>query len=1042
MEWSGVETRRGVRSWRSLRELFALILAVAGVSVTVTYHISRHLISPPPDSAALSIHLDGQLRIYRDRRGLEGLDIEPPDSAMLATGSVTSRTETVERSLRQMKDFPFGNSTHRPQIVLLCVPPNISESVLYIHNRIFENTQVQIKLAFTNSSMCTAEVMQYSWSVLLCMACPESITQSYCHNKKCDTSFPFQRIGIIPQLHTAFKNKESLCTISSLSQYEQAVRATCYVLPRQYDAFMSQLDRSGRTEVWVMKPLLPGDKLHTINPQRNMDLDKIEKMNSESVLLQRHHSSPLLLFGMPFNIIVYVLITSTSPLRAYMHEHGYVQFRYDYQQNFKKIAGRVWTLEKLWIHLSESYSDTAISTAKTDILSILAKTLIASSTSEENWPGSFQLIAFEVIFNTTLHPLLVDVDLSPNVFFPGQRLETTSSIVLADTIHILLGSTPKDLIRAVTKDVSRALHELRNDIEIYPDCHHNEKLCLNEQDISFIIDSRKESLKRGSYLQLYPSSNGARYNSIMKTLYNHLDSSTSNQHYNMNHTLELHQILTKIENIYSGMQDMQNSYDDAGSSSSQNEIIVHNREDSIIHNIYFNLNATRLSGSKSECSDSSSDKPMLRAIFTQPILDLTPMFDPLVDEYYTSVPYELILIQIWGEASHCDSEARLEDKFGPRYPANYSLGLGTNKIIIKVVDVSHSEPWVLSSYTVVIYREYLGEGRLVSNTKQEHVVCSLKQSCTLRVFAAAPCGLQTTNYSTWTQYRIQKQYMRHCSNGHEPGSWLVPCENNCQNPENCNWTEAVWQPTRCIHPKVDKPELQKCLSGKQVLFIGDSTNRGMMHYVMESVNGSLTEWDKTHNIKVYSSLNNEQTTVSFAYYPQFWLPASQRPVFDKALYQLLRKTMPLENNRNTILVVGGVHWLATHHLNVIDKALKREGLADIHVIIKSLGAGFHQPVDGLHCLTLQEQRKLLIHNARILSLAEKLNYQVVDTFNITMARPKDFLQGKCACHFHTVREILPSFSGVQGGMSIQYHIEGDINKAYSDILINSICKYR
>ena len=75
----------------------------------------------------------------------------------------------------------------------------------------------------------------------------------------------------------------------------------------------------------------------------------------------------------------------------------------------------------------------------------------------------------------------------------------------------------------------------------------------------------------------------------------------------------------------------------------------------------------------------------------------------------------------------------------------------------------------------------------------------------------------------------------------------------------------------------------------QILFIGDSTNRGIMHYVMEQANDSLTEWDKTHNIKIYNNINHEQTTVSFAYYPQFWLPANQRPVFDKALYQLIKK---------------------------------------------------------------------------------------------------------------------------------------------------------
>jgi hypothetical protein len=75
----------------------------------------------------------------------------------------------------------------------------------------------------------------------------------------------------------------------------------------------------------------------------------------------------------------------------------------------------------------------------------------------------------------------------------------------------------------------------------------------------------------------------------------------------------------------------------------------------------------------------------------------------------------------------------------------------------------------------------------------------------------------------------------------------------------------------------------------QLLFIGDSTNRGMMHYIMEQLDGSLSACDKTHHIRVYSSLNQGRTTLSFAYYPQFWLAAPERPVFDKTLYQLLLK---------------------------------------------------------------------------------------------------------------------------------------------------------
>ena len=62
-----------------------------------------------------------------------------------------------------------------------------------------------------------------------------------------------------------------------------------------------------------------------------------------------------------------------------------------------------------------------------------------------------------------------------------------------------------------------------------------------------------------------------------------------------------------------------------------------------------------------------------------------------------------------------------------------------------------------------------------------------------------------------------------------------------------------------------------------------------MYALMEYVNGTLAEWDKTHNVKMYTNINNQSTTVAFSYYPQFWLPTNQRPVFDKALFNLIKR---------------------------------------------------------------------------------------------------------------------------------------------------------
>lgn len=75
----------------------------------------------------------------------------------------------------------------------------------------------------------------------------------------------------------------------------------------------------------------------------------------------------------------------------------------------------------------------------------------------------------------------------------------------------------------------------------------------------------------------------------------------------------------------------------------------------------------------------------------------------------------------------------------------------------------------------------------------------------------------------------------------------------------------------------------------QVLFIGDSTNRGMMYFLMERVNSSLEDWGKAHDTQVYRNLNGGRTLVSYSYYPQFWLEKTWRPTFRQALLQLLSR---------------------------------------------------------------------------------------------------------------------------------------------------------
>ncbi|KAJ8411406.1 hypothetical protein AAFF_G00174120 [Aldrovandia affinis] len=334
--------------------------------------------------------------------------------------------------------------------------------------------------------------------------------------------------------------------------------------------------------------------------------------------------------------------------------------------------------------------------------------------------------------------------------------------------------------------------------------------------------------------------------------------------------------------------------------------------------------------------------------------------------------------------------------------------------------------------------------------------------CGLVVQPDRPCGLEPL--SGTPSPGEPQAYDQPCSSGDAPGRWVVPCL-SCSDNRTCDWREVSWQPYDCYHPVLARPKLQHCMMNRKVLFIGDSTNRGMMYYLMERVNATLEDWDKAHDTIVYHNVNEGRTLITYSYYPQFWLEKARRPTFERALEQLIERSRPMEDSPQTVLVAGGVQWLNTNHLTILHQVLKRENLLNILVVIKSLGMGFHLPVDGIRSLSLRGVQDLYNVNENILTAAKHYGYEVIDTFRITMGRYKEFLQGKCACHFHEVGKLTfseaplhrkmklfrhadesrsgpsrtPDLRDLWLGSSSPYHVKGPINQVYSEILLSRLC---
>ncbi|XP_077791990.1 cadherin-like and PC-esterase domain-containing protein 1 isoform X3 [Podarcis muralis] len=766
-------------------------------------------------------------------------------------------------------------------------------------------------------------------------------------------------------------------------------------------------------------------------------------------------------------IKVYVLVTSLTPLRAFIHSTAVVWYPPKKKHFSVKLQAFFETV------LKGSSPQQALEDMKEAITKLLLITEVFSEAPSSGPKASsqcsscFQMLTFDVGLSRSMDPVILEVHEHFDFQADGEsdfQDQTVKETVLGDTFRILLSN------QSSSSTFFEALQNVYRSTGIKQEHLPKESdHCLTLEELNPLINFVKELQNLGQYEVLFPSA-VPKTHFLMHDLYRMVNpgeklGSILAVHWLLSNLLEQLHVINKVPraNLPKGQNkdsrnvpwmktkwsSLRTGYSEKGGMKTRSSAIREKHEGLRFLNLAKEIH----------CSHDKDSLPHIKQIFTNPHLDLNPNFDPKIKEYYSEVPFDVVTIKIRAEPANCRCEVHLDEKNGPSV-ANYPLGLGINRINILVTDRSQSLHKVVSMYKIIIYRE----DRPSLPLFDDFMVCGFVQDCGTLIHPEEPCGLQPLSADYLSA--ISEPQLKTCETGDTKGQWIVPCL-SCSDNRTCDWRQITWQPHDCQYPIVNKPELQQCVKNKKVLFIGDSTNRGMMYYLIERVNETLQEWQKAHDMKFYHNVNNGDTFISYSYYPQFWIDVRQRPTFEEALEQLLLRSQPLENTDQTILVVGGVQWLNFNHLHIIQKVLKRANLPNILVVIKSLGMGFHLPVDGVHFLSPAEVRDLWKENQAILNTAKQYGYEVVDTFIITMGRYKEFLQGKCGCHFHEVVKSKASEGGSPMAMMLSrpyalgkffnsqsnlmklqayasnsqspYHVRGPINQVYSEILLSRIC---
>ncbi|XP_059567635.1 cadherin-like and PC-esterase domain-containing protein 1 isoform X1 [Myotis daubentonii] len=944
------------------------------------------------------------------------------------------------RKMEESMETHFGSHGRR---AIVYRPPSYSTMELRVHQHILAQLGYTVAITEERSGPDLGPELLGkgdlgSWDLLICLSSRKAAGNP-CISKEdmCQLSL-HQKVNILPEIQHQLCRKEGLCQI--IQRFPELQ------LPVSPSVC---LDQSTQFKLSSWSHLLKTAKLPMWKPWawRREQLDQTTVLAPHETIFRAEDLSVILK--------AYVLVTSLTPLRAFIHSTGMVWN----PPKRKRFTVKLQTFFETFLRASSPLQ------ALDNMKEAISKLLLATEAFSQNSPLGpkafhrcslcFQLLTFDIGYGSFTSPMVLQVhghlnfQDDDNINFEDQN---TEEFLLKDTFNFLFSNESS---LSIFSEIFQRLY--RSAVSKGENYKKELNRCLSLEEINSIMTFIKELGSLGQFQLLFPSTSPG-IQSWMREFYDTANPmgkarSVLTQHSSLLNVFEQFQLLNKKAQLHP--LEWHSFSEDENIEKPQVPFDATEHKKVVVQQI---MNATI----EVHCSNDEDIQCHIKQIFTQPHLELSPEFSPKIKDYYSEVPFDVVTVTIGVETSNCQCKVYLHERAGPSI-ANYPLGLGTNRISMLVVDESLAQGETLITYKLTIYRE----DRPSLPLFEDFMACGFVQDCGLLIHPEEACGLQPIS-SDYIE-AISQPELKTCPSGDTKGQWIMPCL-SCSDNRTCDWREITWQPHNCQYGVLSKPQLQQCLGARKILFIGDSTNRGMMYYLIERLNETLQEWQKVHGTKFYHNVNGGKTLISYSYYPQFWMSPSLRPTFEKALEHLLQRSRPLENSGQTVLVVGGVQWLNSNHLQIIHKVLKRENLLNILVIIKTLGIGFHLPVDGVHFLTQREVQNLWKENVMILDTAKKYGYEVVDTFAITMGRYKEFFQGACGCHFHevvksklfkenhlikikrsrnhTVGKYFSNQSKLQRqqdsliNVQSPYHVRGPINQVCSEILLSRMCAER
>ncbi|ETV77745.1 hypothetical protein, variant 3 [Aphanomyces astaci] len=221
-----------------------------------------------------------------------------------------------------------------------------------------------------------------------------------------------------------------------------------FVLPMEYGMFLEEFKRFPGA-MWIMKPIGKAqgkgiflfEKLSQISDWKKDHTwkpDGLQAKTSDTYIVQKYIENPYTIGGKKFDLRLYVLVTSFSPLVVWTYRAGFGRFsnaRYSQAkadmdnlymhltnasvqktaQDYDKSMGCKWPLDSIKQFLISKHGVRAVDSLFHDIQTVVTKSLLAVQPILIQDKHCFELYGYDILIDSDLKPWLLEVNASPSL---------------------------------------------------------------------------------------------------------------------------------------------------------------------------------------------------------------------------------------------------------------------------------------------------------------------------------------------------------------------------------------------------------------------------------------------------------------------------------------------------------------------------------------------------------------------------------------------------------------------------------------------------